>query len=528
MNFLRLPDALLSVLHEDEDIIAIDKPYGFNTHTNDSKAEHGEAAQDGLIEIYEKQLGKKLHIIHRLDQTTTGVLVFGKTLQAAKKYKDFFYNREVKKTYLFITKNQVYQKQFVLEQPIVHKGKELEAKTELDFIRSDSGYSLWQALPYTGRNHQIRIHAKAAGIPILGDSKYDGAPNSFLCLHNKQIQFPSGLLLKSKPPIYFKSLEWLNDSLLAGCFFEIDRRQRLYKQAENSNQCFRMVHNKSGSINPGYTLDQYGLFLVLNWHRPMWTENEEIKFTALAQVFNKTIIVHLHGVLGNGKQSLVLPITATRPDVWTAQEEQTRYEIRAGTSSTGLHINQRLQRQWTKKNACGRSVLNLFSYTGAHGLAAALGGASQITMVDNSKTALEWAKRNFAMNSLDLERVKFYFRDSVSFIEQCQNKLSKYDLIICDIPTFFRREKGVFRVERDLEKLLSALLSCLKDNGRLLISTQFDGFFIDDLRRLILKVQKSLELPTAEVSLILPSLDFELADQKTNLKSFLLQRVAGR
>ena len=104
MNFLRLQDKLLSVLFENDDIIAIDKPYGFNAHTNDSKIEHSEFIQDGLIEIYEKQMGIKLHIIHRLDQTTTGVMIFGKSADSAKKYAEYFFNRLVKKTYLFITK----------------------------------------------------------------------------------------------------------------------------------------------------------------------------------------------------------------------------------------------------------------------------------------------------------------------------------------------------------------------------------------------------------------------------------------
>jgi len=91
MKFLRLPDPLLSVLFEDSDIIAIDKPYGFNAHTNDSKVEHSDYIQDGLIEIYEKQLNCKLHIIHRLDQTTTGVMIFGKSVESAKKICRLFF-----------------------------------------------------------------------------------------------------------------------------------------------------------------------------------------------------------------------------------------------------------------------------------------------------------------------------------------------------------------------------------------------------------------------------------------------------
>ncbi|RYZ82895.1 MAG: hypothetical protein EOP06_20935, partial [Proteobacteria bacterium] len=86
MNFLRLPDPLLSILFENEEIIAVDKPYGISAHTNESKAEHGQFVQDALIEIYEKQLEIPLHIVHRLDQTTTGVMIFAKSSEAAKVY----------------------------------------------------------------------------------------------------------------------------------------------------------------------------------------------------------------------------------------------------------------------------------------------------------------------------------------------------------------------------------------------------------------------------------------------------------
>ena len=84
MNFLRLNDKLLSVLFEDSEIIAIDKAYGINTHTNESKVGNTDFFQDGLIEIFEKNLKIKLYIVHRLDQTTTGVIVFAKSPESAK------------------------------------------------------------------------------------------------------------------------------------------------------------------------------------------------------------------------------------------------------------------------------------------------------------------------------------------------------------------------------------------------------------------------------------------------------------
>lgn len=500
MNFLRLSDQSLSVLFEDEDIIAIDKSYGFNAHTNDSKMEHSDFIEDGLIEMYEKQLGRKLHIIHRLDQTTTGVMIFGKSVESAKKYAEYFFNRQVQKTYWFITAHKSYQDSYHIDQQIIHKAKELDANTDLSFVKRSERFELWEAKPHTGRNHQIRIHAKAAGIPILGDSKYGGQPYPFLCLHNCRIEFPNGLTLSSRPPAYFENLNLLNESMLARVYFEADRRKRLFAKA-NENQSFRLGH-----IESEFTLEQMGEKVVLNWFKERWSENDANKFKVFAESLNKKLIAHVY--------------TETGLLNWTASEGDLQYEIRSENGKVdGLILNQRLQRGWILNNSKDKSVLNLFARSGTASVAAAAGGASQVTVVESSKKYLEWAKVNFSLNHLQSEAYKFFFRDSVTYIEQCQNKNTTFDLIICDVPAFLRREKGVFKIENDLEKLIKSCLQCLNPKGQLLISTSFEGLFIDDIRRLLLKIQKNLE-----INCILPALDFELPGEKIILKSFLIQK----
>jgi 23S rRNA (cytosine1962-C5)-methyltransferase len=504
MKFLRLPDPLLSVLFEDEDIIAIDKPYGFNAHTNDSKIEHSQYIQDGLIEIYEKQLGRKLHIIHRLDQTTTGVMIFGKSVESAKKYAEFFFNRQVKKTYWFITKSKSKAKNFLINKTIVHKAKDLDAETDLVFLKSSPHFELWQANPHTGRNHQIRIHAEEAGIPILGDAKYNGATYAFLCLHNHRIEFPNGVVILSEPPVYFKNLNYLEDAGLARLFFEADRRLRLFSSAE-ANQCYRLVHAKNNSAHSNFTVDNFGANLVLNY-KDTFTDSDANRFAIFAKHLKKPIVYKPQAVH------------------WVAQENKMAYHIRTNSGqAVGLLLNQRLQRNWVLNNSKEKSVLNLYAYTSTYSLAAALGGAKEVISVEASKNSLNWGRENFELNKVNHENLKFLLRDSLTFIEQCHSKNNKFDLIICDAPSFMRREKGFFKIEDDIEALLGACLKCLNQNGQLLFSTNYDNFFIDDIRNIILKVQKSLKIEKLEISCILPALDFELPDEKTNLKSFLIQ-----
>lgn len=507
MNFLRLPDYLLSVLFEDEDILVIDKPYGFNAHTNDSKIDHSDFIQDGLIEIFEKQLGRKLHIIHRLDQTTTGVMIFGKSVESAKKYAEFFFNREVKKTYMFITKNKSEKKQYTINQQIIHKAKELDAETDLSFVKKSDSFELWQANPHTGRNHQIRIHAKAAGLSILGDPKYNGHNYAFLCLHNARIEFPNGIVILSKLPAYFDDLEILNDVVLARAYFEADRRQRLFAKA-SATESFRLSHNDQNFI-----IDQLGENIVLNWKKERWFDSDTKKFTAFANHLNKKLV--LQNVHSEATTSSLV-----------SRENGLNFEIRSEAGQvSGLLLNQRLQRQWVLKNSENKSVLNLFSQMGSYGVAAAKGKASQITSVENSKKMLEWSKANFVLNSVTNENYKFLNRDSLTFLEQCKTKGLKFDLIICDAPAFFRREKGVFKIETHLEELLKNSLQVLSDKGQLLFSTSFDALFVDDLRKSFLKVQKELKIDKLEINCILPSLDFELPGDKVGLKSFVIGKT---
>lgn len=500
MKFLRLPDILLSTLFEDDDIIAIDKPYGFNAHTNDSKLEHSDAIQDGLIEMYEKQRGSPLHIIHRLDQTTTGVMIFGKSAESAKKYAEYFFNRQVKKTYLFITKKKSEKKSYVINQQIIHKAKELDAETDLKFIKKSDNYELWQANPHTGRNHQIRIHSQAAGISILGDEKYEGDAFPFLCLHNRSIEFPNGVVILSKPPVYFEDLSLLDRAASSIKFFDADRRERLFSQA-GREQCFRLGHKDSA-----FTLDQFGETIVLSWLKDRWTDTDAKEYLAFAQLKEKHLFV----------QKMSNETTS-----WVAAEGKTNYEIHA--DSAGLPLNQRLQRNWVLNHSENKSVLNLFASTCTYGVVAALGHASQVTSVEMSKKALTRGRKNFELNQIGGESFKFLCRDSLTFLDQCLQKKLSYNLIICDAPLFFRREKGVFKLENDLESLLQNCLECLSQNGDLLFSTAHGGIYTDDIRKTIVKVQKKLNLKL-EINCIQPALDFELPYEKPHLKSFLIRK----
>jgi len=116
-------------------------------------------------------------------------------------------------------------------------------------------------------------------------------------------------------------------------------------------------------------------------------------------------------------------------------------------------------------------VLNAFAYTCGFSVCAARAGA-QTTSLDLSKKSLEWGKRNFALNQLDLAGHEFIFGDAGDWLRRLAKKQRLFDVILLDPPTFSQsKASGVFRVEKDYGKLVTAALPLLSLGGVLFAST---------------------------------------------------------
>lgn len=144
----------------------------------------------------------------------------------------------------------------------------------------------------------------------------------------------------------------------------------------------------------------------------------------------------------------------------------------------GLFLDHRPMRAKIKKMSHGKKVLNLFSYTSSVSVHAALGGAQTIS-VDKSKKYLEWSKRNFELNNIDLDIHQFVAADSMEFLDMCRDK---FDIIFLDPPTFSNEKKKqlVFEIEKDQEILISMAMECLRPKGILFFSTNKRTFKLSD------------------------------------------------
>jgi len=196
------------VIHEDEAIIAFDKPPGLSSQGGRIKA----ATLDDLLGAFARSNGKRPGLVHRLDRDTSGVILAAKTKPAAAFLGKALMGRRMQKTYLaVVAPGAPSPHDGRIETPLrrVSQGREVHmAPCEADHPDAESastGYrtlaandeaALVELRPHTGRMHQLRVHLAGIGRPIAGDTRYGGAlmlagaPVPRLMLHARAIRFP--------------------------------------------------------------------------------------------------------------------------------------------------------------------------------------------------------------------------------------------------------------------------------------------------------------------------------------------------
>lgn len=236
----------LEVIYEDEDILAVNKPAGLSVHSDGRMKE--ETLVDWILKTHPemRDVGEPLDfargktftqsasgrftssiverpgIVHRLDKETSGILVLAKNQDAFLFLKRQFQERRVEKTYNAFLHGELKEKEGVIDSPIGKSKRDFrrraigasasgvlrEAITEYKVLKSAKEYTYAEAYPKTGRMHQIRIHFKSIGHPVVCDKLY--APKRLcllgfkrLALHARvlSIEVPSGKRLILEAPL---------------------------------------------------------------------------------------------------------------------------------------------------------------------------------------------------------------------------------------------------------------------------------------------------------------------------------------
>lgn len=187
----------LSILYEDENILAINKPSGLVVHS-DGRTEEPSVA-GWMVERYpdSRNVGEAIvktdgtvierpGIVHRIDRETSGVLLLAKTDKGFEVLKKQFQNREIEKVYRLFVYGLVKDDLGTINLPIARstsdfrkwsaergaRGEKREALTYFKVLGRGNGVTFVEAKPKTGRTHQIRVHFKALHHPVVGDSLY--------------------------------------------------------------------------------------------------------------------------------------------------------------------------------------------------------------------------------------------------------------------------------------------------------------------------------------------------------------------
>ncbi|MEK7782101.1 MAG: pseudouridine synthase [Verrucomicrobiota bacterium] len=473
------------VLHEDEHLLVVNKPAGWNTHAPAPYA--GEGIYDWLK--HREPRWSSLAIIHRLDKETSGVLVFGKTPLANRSLTEQFAGRAVRKKYLFLTDREPKQSEFTAKSNIVRAGERYVSGAHGDTAetrfgvpasagspsRLKAGLRTIEAEPHTGRTHQIRVHAAEHGFPILGDTLYGGTAFARVCLHAAELQFKHPAT--NEPLTFTAAVDFAADSRAA-------LRAAMIEPV--LTDAFREIHGASDGW-PGWYVEQLGTMRLSQSEAALTREQRQWLATRGGSCHHKTLSrqVRRSTVTETSPQLLFGP---PAPERFVIRENGVKFEMSFTEGySVGLFLDQRDNRQrfltghiaadfqFSISNRQIRNgkleILNTFAYTCGFSVCAALGGA-RTTSLDLSKKYLEWGKRNFALNGLDPAQHDFIYGDTFDWLRRFAKKGRAFDVVVLDPPTFSQsKESGVFRAEKDYGKLVTAALAVLKPDGVLLAST---------------------------------------------------------
>ncbi len=145
---------------------------------------------------------------------------------------------------------------------------------------------------------------------------------------------------------------------------------------------------------------------------------------------------------------------------------------------TGLFLDHRNTRKKVGDSAQGKRFLNLFSYTGSFTVYAATGGAVSSETVDLSNTYLDWAKRNFELNGINLAAHKIVRADVFQYLKSAEAEGKKFDLIVMDPPSFSNSKKmlDILDIQRDQMTLINGAMKLLASDGLMYFSNNLRSF----------------------------------------------------
>ncbi len=300
---------------------------------------------------------------------------------------------------------------------------------------------------------------------------------------------------------------------------------------------FRLV-NETGDALPLLAVDAYGSHLVAQLYDDAaspWRDlgRKERVLDALANlgfdgVYLKVRPKQANTLVDTRREDLAPkdPVRgAPAPDPLIVLEEGIPYRVRLSDGlSTGIFLDQRNNRRRVRELASGQSVVNLFAYTCAFSVAAAVGGAWRTISVDASLAALERGRENMReAGVLDRAEHVFVAEDVFAWLGRQKTKKEKHDLVVLDPPSYSKTKKRRFVADEDYSELAAACVEILRPGGRLLACSNHRGISRGRLRKMLFQAARTAGREVSQIKDLPDPADYPAAiGAEPHMKSMLV------
>lgn len=262
-----------------------------------------------------------------------------------------------------------------------------------------------------------------------------------------------------------------NQAFFETLFRQAKEKRRAYYQ-DDLTTAFRLF-NQEGDGFGGLTVDLYGEYAVFSWYNSYVYQIRKVISEAFRQVFPEVLGAYEKIRFKGLDYESAHVYGQEAPDFFTVLENGVLYQVFMNDGlMTGIFLDQHEVRgSLVDGLAMGKSLLNMFSYTAAFSVAAAMGGASQTTSVDLAKRSRELSQAHFQANGISIDDHRFVVMDVFEYFKYAKRKGLTYDVIVLDPPSFARNKKQTFSVAKDYHKLISQSLEILNPGGIIIAST---------------------------------------------------------
>lgn len=254
-------------------------------------------------------------------------------------------------------------------------------------------------------------------------------------------------------------------------FRQAKEKRKSYYQ-DDLTTAFRLF-NQEGDGFGGLTVDLYGDYAVFSWYNSYVYQIRKVISEAFRQVFPEVLGAYEKIRFKGLDYESAHVYGQEAPDFFTVLENGVLYQVFMNDGlMTGIFLDQHEVRgSLVDGLAMGKSLLNMFSYTAAFSVAAAMGGASQTTSVDLAKRSRELSQAHFQANGISTDDHRFIVMDVFEYFKYAKRKGLTYDVIVLDPPSFARNKKQTFSVAKDYHKLIAQSLEILNPGGIIIAST---------------------------------------------------------